>query len=166
MCVCDVCLLLLLAEEPQPRSSEMYIQSEHASLIGVWYVLQYLLICPVAYISRHLLFYFNFIVPLPLGFDEDLFYTAFFDFSSSSQKHLFLSNHQSKVAQKFSFSIQFYLYSAFYNNIASRCFTESKTLSQNLKGSTVARKNSLLTGRNLEKDPACREGPSCWESAG
>ena len=32
--------------------------------------------------------------------------------------------------------------------------------SQNPQVSTVARKNSLLTGRNLEQDP------TCWESAG
>ena len=63
-------------------------------------------------------------------------------------------------------SIQFYLYSTFYNKIVSRCFTESKTQSQNPQVGTVARKNSLLTGRNLEQDPAYREEPSCWESAG
>ena len=44
--------------------------------------------------------------------------------------------------------------------------SESETQSQNPQVSTVARKNSLLTGRNLEQDPAHREEPSCWESAG
>ena len=54
-----------------------------------------------------------------------------------------------------------YLYSAFYNKTVCRCFTEAETQSQNPQGSTVARKNSLLTGRNLEQDPAYREEPSC-----
>ena len=43
-----------------------------------------------------------------------------------------------------------YLNSAFYNTIVSRCFTESETQRQNPQVSTVARKNSILTGRNLE----------------
>ena len=51
-------------------------------------------------------------------------------------------------------SIQFYFYSAFYNKIVSKCFTEWETQSQNPQVSTVARENSLLTGRNLEQDPA------------
>ena len=54
----------------------------------------------------------------------------------------------------------------FYNKIVSRCFKEWETQSQNPPVSTVPRKNSLLTGRNLEQDPAYREEPSCWESAG
>ena len=41
----------------------------------------------------------------------------------------------------------------------SRCFTELDTQSLNPQVSTVARKNSLLTGRNLEQDPAYREEP-------
>ena len=41
------------------------------------------------------------------------------------------------------------------------CFTEAETQSQNPQVSTVARKNSLLTGRNLELDLAYREEPSC-----
>ena len=53
-----------------------------------------------------------------------------------------------------------YLCSAFYN-IVSRCFTESETQSRNPQVSTVARESSLLTGRNLEQDPAYREEPSC-----
>ena len=39
--------------------------------------------------------------------------------------------------------------------------TKSETQSQNPQGRTGARKNSLLTGRNLEQDPAYREEPSC-----
>ena len=42
-----------------------------------------------------------------------------------------------------------YLYSAFYNTIVSRCFTKEETQSLNHQ----ARKNSILTGRNLEQDP-------------
>ena len=53
-----------------------------------------------------------------------------------------------------------YFYRAFYNKIVSRCFTESETQSQNPQVSRVAKKNSLLTGRNLEQDPAYREEPS------
>ena len=62
------------------------------------------------------------------------------------------------------FSIQFdsvYLCSAFYSTIVTRCFTEAETQSQNLRLSTVARKSSLLTGRNLEQDPPYKEEPSC-----
>ena len=65
------------------------------------------------------------------------------------------------LAVKWANSIQFYLYSASYNNIVSRCFTESDTQSQNPQVSTVARKNSHLTGRNLEQDLAYKEEPSC-----
>ena len=46
----------------------------------------------------------------------------------------------------------FYFYSTFYNTIVSRGFTESETQSQNPQGSTVARKNSILTRRNVEQD--------------
>ena len=58
----------------------------------------------------------------------------------------------------------FYLFiciAPFHNKIVSRCFTESETQNQNPQVSTVARKNSLLTGRNLEQDPAYKEEPSC-----
>ena len=41
------------------------------------------------------------------------------------------------------------------NQIVCRCFPEPP------QGSTVAKKNSLLTGRNLEQDPAHKEEPSC-----
>ena len=58
-------------------------------------------------------------------------------------------------------SIQFYLYSSFYNKFVSGYFTESEIQSQNPQVSTAARKNSLLTGRNLEQDPAYKEEPSC-----
>ena len=39
--------------------------------------------------------------------------------------------------------------------------TEAVYRSQNPQINTVERKNSLLTGRNLEQDPAYREEPSC-----
>ena len=51
-----------------------------------------------------------------------------------------------------------YLYSTFYNQIVSWCFTEPETQSQNPQVSTVARKNCILTGRNLEQEPSCRVG--------
>ena len=57
-----------------------------------------------------------------------------------------------------------YLYSAFYNEIVSRCFTKSETQSLDPQVSTAAMRKSLLTGRNLEQDPAYKEELSCWES--
>ena len=41
-----------------------------------------------------------------------------------------------------------------------------ETQSQNPQVSTVARKNALLTGRNLEQDPAYREEPSAGGDKG
>ena len=55
-------------------------------------------------------------------------------------------------------SLPFYLFTCtFYNRIVSRCFTESETQSRNPQVSTRAWKNSPLTGRNLEQDPAYEE---------
>ena len=61
-------------------------------------------------------------------------------------------------------SFEFYLYSAFYNKIVPRSFTESETQSVNPQVSTVAKKNSLLTGRNLEQDPAYKEEPCKYKN--
>ena len=47
-----------------------------------------------------------------------------------------------------SIQFSFICIASFYNKIVSRCFTESETQSQNPQVSTVAGKNSLLTGRN------------------
>lgn len=48
--------------------------------------------------------------------------------------------------------------------IVSRCFTEAETQSLNPGVSAGARKNSLLTGRNLEQ--AYKGEPPCWNPAG
>ena len=58
-------------------------------------------------------------------------------------------------------SIQFqpvYFYSPFYDR---NCLTEAETQSQDPQLSTLARKNSLLTGRNLGQNQAYKEEPSC-----
>ena len=65
------------------------------------------------------------------------------------------------ISIQFSFPSVYLFYSAFYNTNVGRCFTESETQSLNPQGSAVARKNSFLTGRNLNQDPAYKEEPSC-----
>lgn len=48
-----------------------------------------------------------------------------------------------------------------YNRTVSRSFTEAERQSLDPQESTENRKNSLLTGRNLEQDLGSKEGPSC-----
>ena len=58
-------------------------------------------------------------------------------------------------------SIQFYLCSTFYDKIVSRCFPEAETQGPKPPGKHSGKENSLLTGRNLEQDPAYKQEPSC-----
>ena len=55
-------------------------------------------------------------------------------------------------------SIQFNLYSAFYNKIVSRCFTESETQSQNPQFSTVARKKLPFNRKKPRAGPSLQGG--------
>ena len=59
-----------------------------------------------------------------------------------------------------SIQFSFICIAPFYNRTVSSCFKESETQSQNNQVSTVTRKNSLLTEKNLEHDLAYREEPS------
>lgn len=52
------------------------------------------------------------------------------------------------------------------NKMVSRCFTEAETQSLNPQVSTVARKDFLLSERNLEQDQVYKEEASCGKLAG